>query len=95
MAIDTKNEKLALINLLQPFNTPVPDSSDGLGQDDKQHLLWAYPGILWTEAVSIRAFGDSVLSIASKLGGSVSIEAKLQGTLGVEPKLEGDLSINE
>ena len=47
MAIDTVNEKLALITLLQPWNTPIPISADGLGQDDKQHLLWEYPGLLW------------------------------------------------
>ena len=48
MAIDTNNEKLALISLLQPWNTPVPISADGIGQDDKQHLLAGYPGILWS-----------------------------------------------
>ena len=49
MSIDTNNEKLALITLLQPWNTPIPISSDGIGQDDKQHLLAGYPGILWSE----------------------------------------------
>ena len=49
MAIDTNNEKLALITFLQPWNTPVPISADGIGQDDKQHLLAGYPGILWSE----------------------------------------------
>lgn len=48
MAIDTNNEKFALISFHQPFNTPIPSSSDGIGQDDKQHLLWEYPGILWS-----------------------------------------------
>lgn len=47
MAIDTVNEKLALATLLQPHQPPLPISADGLGQDDKQHLLWGYPGILW------------------------------------------------
>ena len=47
MAIDTDNKKLALITLLQPWNTPIPISVDGIGQDDKQHLIWGYPGILW------------------------------------------------
>jgi hypothetical protein len=47
MAIDTVNKKLALISYNQPFNPSVPISSDGLGQDDKQHLIWQYPGILW------------------------------------------------
>ena len=48
MAIDTNNKKLALITYHQPWNTPIPISVDGLGQDDKQHLLWEYPGLLWS-----------------------------------------------
>ena len=47
MAVDTNNKKLALITYHQPWNTPIPISADGLGQDDKQHLLWEYPGLLW------------------------------------------------
>ena len=49
MAIDTNNEKLALITLLQPWNVPVPISADGIDQVDKQHLLAGYPGIVWGE----------------------------------------------
>lgn len=49
MAIDTNNEKFALISYNQPFNPSVPISDDGLGQDDKQHLIWQYPGVLWSE----------------------------------------------
>ena len=49
MAIDTNNEKFALITYQQPFNTPLPVSADGLGQADNQHLIWQYPGILWSE----------------------------------------------
>ena len=62
MSIDTNNEKLALITLLQPWNTPVPISADGLGQDDKQHLLAGYPGILWS------AGGGSGESAKTSLG---------------------------
>lgn len=47
MAIDTTNEKLALVTIYQPWNTPLPISADGLGQADKQHLIWDYPGLLW------------------------------------------------
>ncbi len=49
MSIDTNNEKFALITYQQPFNTPLPISANDLGQDDKQHLIWQYPGILWSE----------------------------------------------
>jgi len=45
--IATINEKLALIGFQQPFNPSIPISSDGLGKDDKQQLIWGYPGILW------------------------------------------------
>lgn len=51
MAIDSTNEKFALITLLQPWNTPIPISADGLGQDDKQHLIWGYPGIMWASVL--------------------------------------------
>lgn len=47
MAVDTVNEKLALLAYMQPWQSPAPISADGLGQDDKQQLLWEYPGILW------------------------------------------------
>jgi len=47
MAINTVNEKLALISLLQPWNVPIPISADGIDQADQQQLLWGYPGLLW------------------------------------------------
>lgn len=56
MAIDSDNEKLALITFHQAWNTPVPISSDGLDQADLQHLLWEYPGLLWVET----ALGEEV-----------------------------------
>jgi len=45
------NSKLSLISYNQPFQASVPVSTDGLGQGDKQHLVWQYAGIEWTEAV--------------------------------------------
>ena len=48
MAIDTTNEKFALLSFgrsTEPMNIPVSPSS--LGADDSQQLLWGYPGILW------------------------------------------------
>lgn len=53
MAITTDNEKFALISYHQNWNTPIPISSDIGNAGDKQHLIWEYPGIVWTgEAVS-------------------------------------------
>lgn len=53
MAVDTNNEKLALITYHQPWNTPIPISADGLDQADNQHLIWEYPGILFETAVAV------------------------------------------
>lgn len=53
MAVTTINEKLALITYLQPWNTPLPISSDGLDQADNQHLIWEYPGVLWSSIAEL------------------------------------------
>lgn len=47
MAIDTDNEKLALIEYGDIFQPGIPVSADGLDDADNQQLLWGYPGILW------------------------------------------------
>ena len=49
MAIGTTNEKLALMEWGQVWEPGLPISPGALGQDDKQQLLWGYPGILWGE----------------------------------------------
>ena len=48
MAIDTDNEKFALISYQQNWNTPIPISDDIGNDGDKQHLIWEYPGIVWS-----------------------------------------------
>ena len=58
MAVTTINEKLALISFQQPWNTPIPISADGLGSDDKKHLIAQYPGSTWSVvAVTVRRTG--------------------------------------
>lgn len=52
MAIDTTNEKLALIEYGDIFQPGIPISADGIDQADKQHLIWEYPGILWGVVVT-------------------------------------------
>lgn len=49
MSIDTINEKLALLEWLEPYQCGIPISADGLDQADNQQLLWGYPGLLWSE----------------------------------------------
>jgi hypothetical protein len=48
VAIDTDNEKFALIDWGNVWMDGLPISSDGLDQADNQQLLWEYPGLLWT-----------------------------------------------
>jgi hypothetical protein len=47
MAIDTINKKLSMMEWGLPYEPGLPMSPGTLGQDDKQQLLWGYPGILW------------------------------------------------
>lgn len=52
VAIDTTNEKLALIDMGNIWMDALPISSNGLGIADKQHLLWEYPVLGGTTAIS-------------------------------------------
>lgn len=53
MAISTTNEKLAVIEW-DNFSEPgLPLSPGAFGQDDKQQLLWGFPGVLWAAAVGV------------------------------------------
>ena len=47
MAIDTTNEKLAIMECGQVWEPGLPLSPGTLGQDDRQQLLWGFPGVLW------------------------------------------------
>jgi hypothetical protein len=64
VAIDTTNEKLALLNLTMPFYPPLPVSPSTLGADDQQQLLWGFPGILWGAGGSTLTF---VLDLNTRL----------------------------
>jgi hypothetical protein len=51
MAIDTDNEKLALMEWDQPWmDLPLPSGDATISQGDQQHFLWDYPGILYQAA---------------------------------------------
>lgn len=58
MAIDTDTKKLALISYHQPWNVPIPISSDGIGADDSKQLIWEYPGLTWASpaAYTVRCY---------------------------------------
>ena len=47
MAVDTDNEKLALMSFMQPWMLPLPWDTDGIGADDQQHMIWGYPDPEW------------------------------------------------
>jgi hypothetical protein len=45
----TENEKLGLMEWEDVWEPGLPLSPGTLGQDDRQQLLWGYPGVLWNE----------------------------------------------
>lgn len=53
MAIDTDNKKLAIMEWGIIWEPGLPLSPGTLGQDDKQQLIWGYPGILWAAEIEI------------------------------------------
>jgi hypothetical protein len=57
MAIDTDNEKLAVIELEDIWEPGLPLSPSTLGQDDQQQLLLGFPGVLW------QALGSAASSV--------------------------------
>jgi len=47
------NDLLSLISYHQPWNVPIPVSSNIGNDSNKQHLIWEYSGITWgTEVVA-------------------------------------------
>lgn len=46
MAIDTTNEKLSLMDDM-PWDAALPINPGTFDQDELQHMLWEYAGILW------------------------------------------------
>ena len=54
MAIDTNDEKLALMEWCLPWEPGLPlDEAAGFDQGDKQQLLLGYPGILWISTTAV------------------------------------------
>ena len=52
MAIDTNDEKLALMEWDTVWEPGlILDETASFDQGDKQQLLWGYPGIAWTTVV--------------------------------------------
>lgn len=47
MAITSINEKLAVMEMDNVLEPGLPILPGVLGQDDRQQLLWGYPGVLW------------------------------------------------
>ena len=45
--------KLSLIHYNQPFQPAAGFSTDGLGTDDLQQLIWQYSNIAWSSAVNV------------------------------------------
>lgn len=63
MAIDTNDEKLALMEWDNVWEPAIPlDEAAGFDQGDKQQLLWGYPGISWGGPPAAPTFGFKLIS---------------------------------
>lgn len=76
MAIDTDNEKFALIDMGDIWTDSIPISSDGLGQADKQHLLWEYPGILWAAVAVFEGVSRIMIAAAPNRTASIASSSR-------------------
>lgn len=81
MAIDTVNEKFALLG------QHLPISADGLDQADNQQLLWGYPGILWAEQALVDIVNISIGIALSLPGVGVAIETPGVGIALATPSI--------
>lgn len=64
MAVDTRNERAACLNLTLGFGRVFPNPDVGAeGQADRQQTALSYPGILATTAASIAAFLNDLTTI--------------------------------
>ncbi len=89
MAIDTNNKKLSLMEWDLVWEPGIPLLAGSFGQDDKQQLLWGYPGILWTEiVVSLTGLVCASISVfASVTGTTPSIDPSVEGTPSIDPSV--------
>ncbi len=61
-AVDTIDERGGQINLWMPWRTSHPVADGAIGQADRQHQAWSYPGILAAGAAAGRRTPMTVLS---------------------------------
>lgn len=94
LRIQIDNNKLALISYNQPFQPPVPVSEGSLTQGNKQHLIWQYPGILWTGEGITHQLAGSVDSV-SLLSGTIDVERSIAGTSDSISLLSGGINVTK
>ena len=86
MAIDTTNEKLALIDF--PL-AELPISSDGLDQADNQQLLWGYPGLLWSASAPLLIIEGSA-KLVKVINGDGAIIDQIDGSCKIVDEITGE-----
>ena len=82
MAITTDNEKLALLEEGTVWEPGLPMSPGTLGDDDKQQLLWGYPGILWSEIRDV--FGVVMVNVVMKRSSLQNVVMKISKLINVK-----------
>lgn len=86
MAIDSNNEKLALMEMGQVWEPGLPISPSTIGQDDRQQLLWGYPGILWASIISAAGLVKAAFSTKDP-GASMTVKKPKATMTGKRPDM--------
>lgn len=86
MAIDTRNKKLSVISLMQPYNCPIPVSSNGLDRADLFHLIWDYSWRIILQISVLLVTGDCLKS-GTSVGSNISTISPKKFTKGVKFRL--------
>ncbi len=92
MPVATRNGRMALMSLCQPWQPALPVPDGTISQGDRQHFMWGYPDILWA-AAAVPSVGYVTVSDAARYGLAVSDAARYG--IAVEDALASGLSIED
>ena len=88
MAIDTNNEKLAIMEMGNVWEPGLPLSPGAFGQDDQQQLVWGYPGILWgAPAALVHELLSQKVAVVRAVKTSVQVTGAVKDESGVTRKI--------
>tara|TARA_R110000803_G_scaffold210718_2_gene283392 strand:- start:20603 stop:20890 length:288 start_codon:yes stop_codon:yes gene_type:complete len=64
MAVDTKAKRFAIMTLMRPFTTPMPDTDGSFGKTDRLHFLGLYSSVIPSRYVAKITFQSEAITRA-------------------------------